>query len=105
QRRLRADDAVTAVEAVLDAEHVHRAALAARNAGFAAGQLGHDHLGVDAVGEHVAVVTIAGDDAVLAHRHRRLQSHADGFLADVKVAEATDQAEAVELARALLETA
>ena len=105
ERDLRADDAVAAVEAVLDAEHVHRTALALGNAGGAAGQLGHDHLGVDAIGEHVAVVAIAGDDAVLADRHRRLQPDRDRFLADVEVAEAADQAEAVELPRPLLEAA
>ena len=105
ERHLRADDAVAAVEAMLDAEHVHRPALALGDAGLAAGQLGHDHLGVDAVGEHVAVVAIAGDDAVLADRHRRLQPDRDRFLADVEVAEAADQAEAVELPRALLEAA
>ena len=71
----------------------------------AAGQLGHDHLGVDAVGEHVAVIAIAGDDAVLADGHRRLQPDRDRFLADVEMAEAADQAEAVELPRALLEAA
>ena len=76
-----------------------------RDARLAAGQLGHDHLGVDAVGEHVAVVAIAGDDAVLADGHRRLQPDRDRFLADVEVAEAADQPEAVELPRALLEAA
>src|SRR3546814_3616872 len=48
-RHLRADDAVPAVEPVLHREHVHRAALAARNAGGAAGEFGHDDLGVDAI--------------------------------------------------------
>ena len=105
ERHLRADDAVAAVEAMLDAEHVHRSALALGNAGVAAGQLGHDHLGVDAVGEHVAMVAIAGDDAVLADRHRRLQPDRDRFLADVEVAEAADQPEPVKLPRALLEAA
>ena len=37
ERHLRADDAVPAVEAMVDAEHVHRPALALGNAGFAAG--------------------------------------------------------------------
>ena len=61
--------------------------------------------GIDAVGEHVAVVAIAGDDAVLADRHRRLQPDRDRFLADVEVAEAADQPEPVELPRPLLEAA
>ena len=102
---LRADDAVPAVKAVVDAEHVHRPALALGDARLAAGQLGHDDLGIDPVGEHVAVVAIAGDDAVLADRHRRLQPDRDRFLADVEVAEAADQPETVELPRPLLEAA
>src|SRR3546814_6455145 len=65
-RHLRADDAVPAVEPVLHREHVHRAALAARNAGGAAGEFGHDDLGVDAIGQPMAVVAITSDDAVLA---------------------------------------
>ena len=66
----------------------------------APGQLGHDHLGIDAVGEHVAMVAIAGDDAVLADLERRLEADRDRFLADIEVAEAADQAEAVKLAGA-----
>ena len=75
-----------------------------RVAGAAAGELGHDALRVHAAGEHVAVVAIAGDDLVaLADRH--LHADDDGFLADVEVAEAADQAHAVHLAGALLEAA
>ena len=51
------------------------------------------------------MVAIAGDDAVLAHRHRALQAHRDRFLPDVEVAEAADQPEPVKLPRALLEAA
>ena len=61
--------------------------------------------GIDAVGEHVAMVAIAGDDAVLADGHRRLQPDRDRLLADIEVAEAADQAEAVELPGPLLEAA
>src|SRR3546814_8374475 len=50
ERDLRADDAVPAVEFMLDAEHVHRAALALRDAGLAPRQLGHDDLGIDTIG-------------------------------------------------------
>jgi hypothetical protein len=53
----------------------------------------------------MAVVAIAGDDT---DRHRLLHGlHADnhGFLADIEVAEATDQAHAVELPRLFLEPA
>jgi hypothetical protein len=45
ERYLGADDAVAAVEAGLDVEHVHRAALAARRTARAAGQLGHHFAG------------------------------------------------------------
>ena len=102
---LRADDAVAAVKAVFDAEHVHGAALALGNAGGAAGEFGHDHFGVDAIGQHVAMVAVTGDDAVAADFHGRLEPDGDGFLADVEVAEAADQAEAIKLPRPLLETA
>src|SRR5581483_1001486 len=74
---LRPDDAVAAVEFMVDAEHVHRAALALGDAGGAAGQLGHDQLGVDSVSEHMAMIAIAGDDAVLARLHRMLKADGD----------------------------
>ena len=51
------------------------------------------------------MVAIAGDHAVLVGIERRLQPDRDRFLADVEVAEAADQAEAVELAGLLLEPA
>ena len=105
KRHLGADDAVAAVEFMLGREHVHRPALALGNARFAAGQFGHDDLGVEAVGEHVPMVAVTGDDAVLVAVERRLEADRDRFLADVEMAEPADQAEAIELPRALLETA
>src|SRR3954470_20750157 len=42
KRHLRADNTVPAVEFMLDAEHVHRAALALRDSSLAPRQLGHD---------------------------------------------------------------
>src|SRR3546814_19863000 len=87
---------------MLDAEHVHRAALALREARLAPRQFGHDHLGIDAIGEHVAMVAVTGDDAVLVAVERRLQPDRDGFLTDVEVAETADQAGAVKLPRLLL---
>src|SRR3954462_15882686 len=53
----------------------------------------------------MAMVAIAGDDAVLADGHRRLETDGNRFLADVEVAEAADEAEPVKLAGALLEAA
>jgi hypothetical protein len=102
---LRPDDAVAAVEFMVDAEHVHRAALALGNSGGAPGELGHDHSRIDPVSEHVAMVAIAGDDAVAARLERRLEADGDRFLADIEVAEAADQSETVKLAGALLEAA
>src|SRR3546814_20683605 len=90
---------------MLDAEHVHRAALSLGDTGLAPGQLGHDDLGIDAVGEHVAVVAIAGDDAVLVRIERRLEADRHRFLADVEMAEAADEAKPVKLPGALLEAA
>ena len=83
---------------------MHGAALAPGVAAAAAGQLGHHALGVHAAGQHVAVVAIGGDDLV-ALLDRHLHADHDGLLADVEVAEAADQAHAVELAGLLLEAA
>ena len=69
EREVAADDAVAAVEAVLDVEEVHRAALPFREAGGLAEELGHDAAGIGAEDERVGVVAIAGeDDVVLAQR-------------------------------------
>jgi hypothetical protein len=70
----------------------------------AAGQLGHHFLGVHARGQHVAVVAVAGDDLV-AFAGDRLHADGDGFLADVEMAEAADQAHPIQLAGPLLEAA
>ena len=84
---------------------MHRPALALGRAADATGQLGHDLFRVHAGAQHVAVVAIAGDDLVVALAHTLLNAHGHGFLADIEVAEAADQNHAVQLARALLETA
>ena len=54
--------------------------------------------------QHVAVIAIGGDHLV-AFDQRHLHAGDDGFLADVEVAEAADEAHAVELAGLLLEAA
>ncbi len=104
QRHVGADDAVPAIELLLLREHVHRAALALGVAALAAGQLGHHALGVHAAGEHVPVVAVSRD-ALIALDRRRLQPDDHGLLADIEVAEATDQPHAVELPSPLLEAA
>ena len=55
-------------------------------------------------GQHVAVVAIGGDHLV-ALDQRHLHAGDDGFLADIEVAEAADEAHAVELAGLFLEAA
>ncbi len=70
----------------------------------AAGQFGHHALRVHAAGDHMAVVAVTGNDLV-ALFERHLHADDDGFLADIKMAEAADQTHAVHLARLLLEAA
>src|ERR1043166_6806938 len=53
EREVTADDAVAAVEAMLDVEEMHRAALPLREAGGLAEQLRHDLAGIGAEDEGV----------------------------------------------------
>ena len=84
---------------------MHRPALALGDARLAPGQLGHDEARLDAVGKHVAVVAIAGDDAVLALLQRRLQPDGDSLLPNIEVAETAHETESVHLPGLLLEAA
>jgi hypothetical protein len=63
----------------------------------------HDALGIKPHDQHVAVVAIAGDLGVLAFFRGHGDAGDDSFLADIKVAEAADQAHAIHLAGLLLE--
>ena len=100
--RLCADNSVAAKEVLLAAEHVHRAALPAGIAALAAGEFRHHAARGHAGGQHVPVVAIACDDLVVGIEHRLHADH-DGLLADIEVAEAGDEAHAVELAGLFLE--
>ena len=51
------------------------------------------------------MVAIAGDHAVVAGLKRRLDADRNRFLPDIQVAEATNQAQAIELARTLFKAA
>jgi hypothetical protein len=82
---------------------VHRAALALGIAADPAGQLGHDPARIHADRQHVAVVAIGGDHRI-AGPERVLDADRDRLLADIEMAEAADQAHAVQLTRLLLET-
>src|SRR5205085_9923100 len=104
ERDLRADDAMAAIESLLDRKHVHRAALAVRIATTPAGELRHDPFRVHVAGEHVAVIAVSGDDRV-ARFQRHLHPDDDRFLPDVEMAEAADQPHAVHLAGLLFEAA
>ena len=68
------------------------------------GEFRHHCLGIDALRQHVAMIAIGGDllIAFLGHAH---QADHNGFLANIQMAKATDQAHAVQLARSLLEAA
>ena len=102
ERHRSADDAVSAVEFLLDGEHVHRAALALGIAADAPGQLGHHALRFHPRRQHVAVVAVGGDHRILVGG-TRVQAGDHGLLTDVEVAEAGDQSHAVKLAGLLLE--
>ena len=81
---------------------MHRAALALGIAAAPAGEFGHHAFRIHAAGQHVTVIPVAGDHLVavaLGHLH----ADDDGFLADIEVAKAADQAHAVHLAGLLLE--
>jgi hypothetical protein len=82
-------------------EHVHRPALALGVAAATAGQLGHDPAGIHAGHKHVTVVAIARDDRI-ARLQGVLDADRDRFLADVEMAEPTNQSHAVELPGPLL---
>ena len=53
----------------------------------------------------MAVIAVAGDDAVLAADQRRLQADRHCLLPDIEMAEAADQAHAVQLAGLFLKSA
>ncbi len=58
--------------------------------------------GIHAADQHVAVVTVAGNDRILV-AERVLDADGNRLLADIEMAEAADQTHAVELAGLLLE--
>src|SRR5262249_43301398 len=104
ERNLGGHNAMSAVERLLDREHVHGSALALRIAVLAAGQLRHHAFGIHAAGQHVTMVAIAGNDGV-ARLDCHLHPDDDRLLPDIEVAKSPDQAHAVELTRLLLEPA
>src|SRR6185436_56355 len=95
ERDLGTDDAVTTIEILFHAEHVHGAALALGIAAPASGELGHHAVGFHATCQHVAVVTVSGYD-LIALLQGHLHADHDGFLADVEMAETADRTHAVE---------
>ena len=104
ERQVAADDPVAAHEALLEVEHVHRAAAALAQPVDAAEELGHDAVGVRAARERVAVRAVRRDEVVLvAQRARRADDRR--LLADREVQEAADLRLGVHLAGALLEAA
>src|SRR5437764_6803583 len=70
EREMTADDSVAAVEAMLDIEQMHRAALALRNAGGLPEQLGHDAPRLGSERDGVGVIAIAGEEDVARLQRR-----------------------------------
>ncbi len=103
-RRLRARNPLAAEEIAPGREHVHGAALAARNAVAAPDQLRHHRARVSAAGEQVAVHAIGGDELVAGPR-RLPQSDGDRLLADAQMTKAADQAHGEHLPGPFLEAA
>src|SRR5688572_11005298 len=99
-----ADDAVTAVQAMLGVEEMHRAALAFRNTGAFAVKLGHDFAGVGSEGQGLGVIAIAAEDGV-ARFERADDAGGDGLLADVDVKVPADLAPPERGLRRFLEAA
>ena len=101
QWHLRCNDPVATIEMLLFREHVHRAAFAFRKTTLAASQFGHDASWVHATCQHMTVIAI-GRHAFVTVFGCGLKAHNNGFLTDIKVAETTDQAHAIKLARLFL---
>src|SRR6185437_12722120 len=92
--KLRADNRLTANQAVLSAIHVHRAALALADAGRLAKEFGHDGLRVHAPDNGLPMLAVAADDVV---RRAQGAERADpaGLLPDIEMQEAANLAEGI----------
>ena len=102
QRQMGAHDAVATQEVDALVEEMHRAALPLREPVDASEQLGHDPLGVRALGEAVAVLPVRRHRVVLGPCHR---GGADGhrLLADIEMEKAADLAHGIHLGGFLFE--
>jgi hypothetical protein len=85
-------------------EQVHRAALAVRASGGLAVELGHHAARRQPAGQRLAMFPVRGHDVVIGAKCCQ-RTDGDCFLPDIQVAESTDLAERVRLARLLLEPA
>ncbi|MNE85464.1 hypothetical protein D3C80_1824670 [compost metagenome] len=85
-------------------EHVHGAALTLGQTTTTTGQFGHNTTGTHASCQHVAMVTISGDN-LIAFLLRHLHADNNSFLTDVQVTEPADEAHAVKLASLFFESA
>ena len=94
---MRPHNAVPAKEVLFAAEHVHRAALAARVATFPPREFCHHAVRVHSASQHVAMVTVAGNHLV-AFFQAGLHAGDHRFLTDIEVTKARNLTHAVELA-------
>ena len=85
-RRPRTDDTVRAEHPGVDVGDVHRATFTVTVAVGLAEQLGHHELGIESLGDTVAVTTVGAGDVIVG-RQRGTRTDPDGLLADVEVDE------------------
>ena len=83
---------------------MHGTALAFGITVHATGQLGHDAPRLHAAGQHMRMITIAGDDLVACLRHR-LQADHNRFLSNIEMAKTANLSHCIDLAAALFKTA
>src|ERR1700730_2341054 len=92
-----------AIHVVLAIEVIHRTAEAARTTRRLAEKLGHAGVRAGATGERVGVIAV-GRYQIIIRPRRGDRAADDGFLSNVKMAEAADLLCLILLTRALLET-
>ena len=103
ERRLAADDAVSAPVVLVRRKEMHRAALALRAPGCLPIKLGHAFIHAHSHGQRMRVAPVGGDDVVVI-AHQRTGADGNGFLPDIEVHEAAHLALLVVTERALLES-
>src|SRR5437588_3591317 len=103
QRHVGADDRMAAIHVILAVEKMHRAAQAARTAGFFSKELCHACVGAGAASKSMRVIAVSGDDIIIV-AHRGNRAGHNGLLADIKMTKTADLLRLILLAGAFLKT-